>query len=60
MWVERLVGPSFTAGCSRWSIGLATRAQDGLLGWALIAVGALIAAIGAALIYVRSRLDQAR
>lgn len=60
VWIERLIWTCIYGGLFTVVIGLATRAQDGTLGWSLIVVGALIAAIGAVLVYVRSRLDATR
>jgi hypothetical protein len=60
VWIERLIWTCIYGGLFTVVIGLATRAQDGALGWSLIVVGALIAAIGAVLVYVRSRLDSTR
>jgi hypothetical protein len=58
MWVERMIWILIYGGGFTTVIGLATRAQDGVLGWSLIAAGACVAAVGVVLIYVRSRLDQ--
>ena len=33
-------------------------ASDASLGWSLVAVGALVASVGAVLIYVRSRVEE--
>lgn len=41
-------------------LGVFTRRSDGPLGWSLMAAGALVAALGAVLIYVRSRLKEDR
>ena len=41
-------------------LGLSTRRFDGSLGWSLMVVGALVAALGVVLIYVRSRLREDR
>ena len=38
-------------------VGIATARQDASLGWAIATPGAVIAVIGIALIYVRSRLS---
>jgi hypothetical protein len=38
-------------------VGLATARQDSALGWTIAAPGAVLAAIGVVLIYVRSRLS---
>ena len=58
VWIERLVWMLVYGGLFTLVIGLATRAQDGALGWSLIVVGALVAAAGAVLVYVRSRLER--
>ena len=58
LWIERLIWTLIYGGLFALVIGLATRAQDGALGWSLIVVGACIAAVGAVLIWVRSRLEQ--
>ena len=60
VWIERLIWTCIYGGLFTAVIGLATRAQDGTLGLSLIVVGALVAAIGALLVYVRSRLDSTR
>ena len=39
-------------------LGLFTRRSDAVLGCSLVIVGALVAAVGVALIYVRSRLKE--
>jgi len=41
-------------------LGVFTRRSDGPLGWSLTVVGALVAALGVVLIYVRSRLKEDR
>ncbi len=41
-------------------LGLFTRRSDAALGCTLMIAGALVAAVGAALIYVRSRLKEDR
>jgi hypothetical protein len=41
-------------------LGLSTRRFDGPLGWRLVAAGAVVAAAGVVLIYVRSRLHEER
>ena len=46
------------AGLLTLVLGLFTRHSDTVLGCSLIIVGALVAAVGAALIYVRSRLKE--
>jgi hypothetical protein len=39
-------------------LGIATGRSDEALGWALAIPGAVLAVVGAVLIYVRSRLDE--
>ena len=58
VWIERAVWTLVYGGLFTLVIGLATREQDGTLGWSLIVIGALLAAVGVALIYVRARLDR--
>ncbi|MDR3451376.1 MAG: hypothetical protein P4L96_01060 [Rhodoferax sp.] len=41
-------------------LGVFTRRGAGPLGWSLMVVGALVAAVGVVLIYVRSRLKEDR
>ncbi len=57
MWIERLIWTLIYGGMFTAVIGLATRSRDGAAGWALIVAGGLIAAIGAVLVWVRSRMD---
>jgi vacuolar-type H+-ATPase subunit I/STV1 len=58
-WVERLVWILIYGGLLALVLGLATRAAKPVFGWSMIAGGALIAAVGVVLIWVRSRLRQA-
>ncbi len=60
VWVERLIWTCIYGGLFTVVIGIATRSRDGTLGWSLIVVGAVVAVIGAVLVYVRSRLDPNR
>ena len=56
LWVERLVWMLVYGGLFTVIIGLATRSNDPATGWSLIAAGGVIAAIGALLVWVRSRM----
>ncbi|MEO8387561.1 MAG: hypothetical protein ABI893_09020 [Polaromonas sp.] len=38
-------------------LGLSVQRQDDAIGWSMVVLGAVVAAIGAALIYVRSRIN---
>ncbi len=58
-WIERLVWILIYGGFFALVIGLATRAAEPVFGWSMIAAGAVIAAVGVVLIWVRSRLRQA-
>ena len=58
LWIERLIWVLIYGGLFTLVIGLATRAQDAATGWSLMVAGALLAAVGAVLIWVRSRLSQ--
>ena len=57
-WIERLVWTLIYGGLFTVVIGLATRSRDSLTGWLLVAVGAVVAAAGVVLIWVRSRMRQ--
>lgn len=57
-WIERLVWTLVYGGLFTVVIGLATRSRDALTGWWLVALGALVAAAGVVLIWVRSRMRQ--
>ena len=57
-WVERLVWILIFGGFFGVVLGLATRPQDASVGWSLIVVGACVAAAGAVLVWVRSRMEQ--
>ncbi|MBG9386916.1 hypothetical protein [Caenimonas aquaedulcis] len=56
LWVERLVWMLIYGGLFAAIIGLATKGSDPATGWWLIVIGVLIAAIGALLVWVRSRM----
>ena len=55
-WVERLVWMLVYGGLFTAVIGIATRTHDPATGWSLIVIGGLVAAIGALLVWVRSRM----
>ncbi|GAP37286.1 hypothetical protein ABXN37_19360 [Piscinibacter sakaiensis] len=55
--VERAAWIALYGGMLTGSLGLFVRPQDGVLGWALLAVGVLGVAAGIALIVVRSRMS---
>ena len=57
-WIERLIWTLIYGGMFTAVIGLATRSRDGTTGWSLIVLGAVVTAVGALLIWVRSRLDK--
>jgi len=57
-WIERLVWILIYGGLLALVLGLATRAAEPVFGWSMITAGALIAAVGVVLIWVRSRLRQ--
>jgi hypothetical protein len=56
-WVERLVWILVYGGLFGVVLGLATRAEDAVTGWSLVVAGGCIAAAGAVLIWVRSRMN---
>jgi hypothetical protein len=56
--VERWIWILIYGGLFGVVLGLATRPQDAVTGWSLIVVGACIAAGGAVLVWVRSRMRQ--
>ena len=58
LWIERLIWMLIYGGLFTAVIGLATRSEDGAIGWSLIVIGGCVAAAGVVLIWVRSRLDQ--
>jgi hypothetical protein len=60
LWVERLVWTLVYGGLFSVVIGLATRAADPATGWSLIVAGAGLAAVGALLVWVRSRMKPDR
>ncbi|MDP3760392.1 MAG: hypothetical protein Q8R01_07745 [Ramlibacter sp.] len=57
-WIERLIWTLIYGGLFTAVIGLATRSRDAASGWSLIVLGAVVAAVGVVLIWVRSRLDK--
>jgi hypothetical protein len=58
VWIERLIWTLIYGGAFTAVIGLATRAQDEVLGWSLIVIGVCIAAAGVVLVFVRARLSR--
>lgn len=59
-WIERLIWTLIYGGLFTAVIGLATRSRDETTGWSLVILGALVAGVGAVLVWVRSRLDEPR
>jgi hypothetical protein len=57
-WIERLIWTLIYVGMFTAVLGLATRSRDSATGWSLIVLGAVVAAVGVVLIWVRSRLDK--
>jgi len=57
-WLERLIWILIYAGLFTLVLGLATRSREAALAWSLMVAGALVAAIGFALIWVRSRVRE--
>ena len=55
-WVERVIWMLVYGGLFTSVIGLATRGRDPITGWSLVVVGCVIAAVGATLVWVRSRM----
>jgi hypothetical protein len=58
LWLERLVWTLIYGGLFTVVLGFAVRGNDPTLGWSLIVVGGVVAAAGAVLIWVRSRLHE--
>ena len=56
--VETLVWVLIYAGLLLAVLGLAVLRLDDALGWPLVALGAVAASVGVALIWVRSRMDR--
>lgn len=54
--VERWIWPLIFGGLILLALGLAVRPSDGAIGWTMVVVGGLVAAAGAVLIAVRSRM----
>ena len=52
--VEKLVWVLVYGGIILLILGIATQRRDDSLGWALMAVGTVVALLGALLVYVRS------
>jgi uncharacterized membrane-anchored protein len=57
-WIERLIWLLIYGGLFTLVLGLATRVRDTAMGWSLIVAGAVAAAGGVVLFWVRSRLDE--
>jgi hypothetical protein len=57
-WLGRLIWILIYGGLFSLVLGLATRVREAVIGWTLIVAGAVIAATGVVLIWVRSRFDQ--
>jgi hypothetical protein len=56
--VEALVWVLIYGGLLLGVLGLAVQRLEGALGWSLVGLGAVMAAVGVALIWVRSRMDR--
>lgn len=56
-WVERLIWTLVYAGLFSFVLGLATLDADETTAWLLIAAGAVLVPAGAALIWVRARMQ---
>jgi hypothetical protein len=54
---DRLIWVFLYAGLLTVGLGLSVRGSDADLGWALVAAGGVAAAVGAVLVYVRSRMQ---
>jgi hypothetical protein len=57
--LEALIWTLIYGGLFGMVLGLATERLDDAIGWSLIVAGALVAAVGVALIFVRARLQPA-
>jgi len=55
-WIENLTWVLIYGGLLVLVLGIATGRSDAAVGWALAVPGAVAAAVGVALIYVRSRM----
>ena len=53
--LDKLIWIFIYGGLLGVGLGLSVRRSDGALGWALASIGAGFAAVGAVLVYVRSR-----
>ena len=58
VWLDRLIWTLIYGGLFTIVIGLASRTRDPSLSWALIIMGACVAAVGCGLVWVRSRLHE--
>lgn len=56
--VETLVWVLIYGGLLLAVLGLAVQRLEAVLGWSLVALGALAAAVGVSLVWVRSRMDR--
>jgi hypothetical protein len=56
LWIERLIWILIYGGLLALVLGIATLAADAHTGWSLVVLGSCVAAAGAVLIWVRSRL----
>jgi hypothetical protein len=56
--VETLVWVLIYGGLLLGVLGLAVQPLEGALGWSLVGLGAVMAAVGVVLIWVRSRMDR--
>jgi hypothetical protein len=58
LWIERLLWTLIYGGLFTVVLGFAVRENDPTLSWSLIVIGGVVAAAGAVLIWVRSRLHE--
>ncbi len=55
--IDKLIWVLIYGGLLGIGLGLAVRRSDDALGWGLVLGGAVVAAIGALLVWVRSRME---
>jgi hypothetical protein len=54
--LDKLIWTLIYGGLLGVGLGLSVQRNDHALGWGIVAVGSVVAAVGALLIYVRSRM----
>jgi hypothetical protein len=54
--IDKLIWTYIYGGLIGVGLGLSVQGSDDALGWTLVAIGGAVAAVGAVLVYVRSRM----